>query len=269
MLEITGLKTDCGCTLADLSQSEIPPGSSGVISVVFTPRGRPGIQMTRIDVASNDPKTPVTTLTLQCTYTPKLYFSPPSVHLGQLRDDQTSQDVWELFLYSRDTSSLLEVQSIDSSQVPGMSVELLDTESYSKKLFRFRNIAPLPAGHYQGNVLVHTNLPKAEALEISVEANVLSKLQVVPPFLALDQSDGPWKTVVRVSPGYVRDFQITGVVSDLPGFSKTITNYEGYSLIIFEGTVMDCSMTGRNVEITTDVADMERLSLPVRVRSCE
>lgn len=56
MLEITGLKTDCGCTLADLSQSEIPPGSSGVISVVFTPRGRPGIQMTRIDVASNDPK---------------------------------------------------------------------------------------------------------------------------------------------------------------------------------------------------------------------
>ena len=77
MLEITGLKTDCGCTLADLSQSEIPPGSSGVISVVFTPRGRPGIQMTRIDVASNDPKTPVTTLTLQCTYTPKLYWCAP------------------------------------------------------------------------------------------------------------------------------------------------------------------------------------------------
>lgn len=269
MLQIGDIKTDCGCTAATASGTEMPPGSSGIISVVFTPRGKPGIQMTQIDVASDDPSTPVKTLSVQCTYAPKLYCSPPSVQLGQLRDDQSSQETWELFLYSRDTSSLVEIKSVDTSQCPGMRVELLDTESYSKKLFRFRNIAPLPAGHYHGKVLVFTTVPKVETFEISVEANVLAKLQVVPPFLALDQRDEPWKTAVRVSPGYVQDFQVTDVISDLPGFSKSITTYENYSLLILEGSIMDCSMVGKNVEIITDVTGMEKIVLPVRVRDCE
>ncbi len=269
MLQIGDIKTDCGCTAATASGTEIPPGSSGIISVVFTPRGKPGVQMTQIDVASDDPSAPVKTLSVQCTYAPKLYFSPPSVQLGPLRDDQISQETWELFLYSRDTSSLVEINSVDTSQCPGMRVELLDTESYSKKLFRFHNIAPLPAGHYHGKVLVSTTVPKVETFEISVEANVLAKLQVVPPFLALDQRDEPWKTAVRVSPGYVQDFHVMDVISDLPGFSKSITTYEDYSLLILEGSIMDCSMVGKNVEIITDVTGMEKIVLPVRVRDCE
>ena len=128
MLQIGDIKSDCGCTAATASGTEIPPGSSGIISVVFTPRGKPGVQMTQIDVASDDPSAPVKTLSVQCTYAPKLYFSPPSVQLGPLRDDQSSQETWELFLYSRDTSSLVEIKSVDTSQCPGMRVELLDTE---------------------------------------------------------------------------------------------------------------------------------------------
>ena len=226
MLQIGDIKTDCGCTAATASGTEMPPGSSGIISVVFTPRGKPGVQMTQIDVASDDPSAPVKTLSVQCTYAPKLYFSPPSVQLGPLRDDQISQETWELFLYSR-------------------------------------------AGHYHGKVLVSTTVPKVETFEISVEANVLAKLQVVPLFLALDQRDEPWKTAVRVSPGYVQDFHVMDVISDLPGFSKSITTYEDYSLLILEGSIMDCSMVGKNVEIITDVTGMEKIVLPVRVRDCE
>jgi hypothetical protein len=42
MLQIGDIKTDCGCTAATASGTEMPPGSSGIISVVFTPRGKPG-----------------------------------------------------------------------------------------------------------------------------------------------------------------------------------------------------------------------------------
>jgi len=62
---ITSVKPSCGCTTTALEKKVYGPGESGVIAVVFSVGDRVGKQVKKIVVRTDDPATPVTTLTLR------------------------------------------------------------------------------------------------------------------------------------------------------------------------------------------------------------
>lgn len=73
ILEITGVRTSCGCTGAVLDgKKEYKRNETGEIKVKFNTQGRMGILSKTIMVSSNDPSNPVVTLTIACDiYTEK------------------------------------------------------------------------------------------------------------------------------------------------------------------------------------------------------
>ncbi len=64
-LVISDVKAGCGCTVPTLRKSEVLPGESSTIDVVFTPSGKVGLQQKTISVISNARPGNVTTLTIQ------------------------------------------------------------------------------------------------------------------------------------------------------------------------------------------------------------
>lgn len=50
-------KTSCGCTVADWSSKEIPPGKEGEIKVKFFTKGRSGVQIKTISLKANTMET--------------------------------------------------------------------------------------------------------------------------------------------------------------------------------------------------------------------
>ena len=50
-------KTSCGCTVADWSSKEIPPGKEGEIKVKFFTKGRSGVQIKTVSLKANTMET--------------------------------------------------------------------------------------------------------------------------------------------------------------------------------------------------------------------
>ena len=64
-LVISAVKAGCGCTIPTLNKSEILPGESSTIDVVFNPSGKVGVQRKTISVISNAQPNSVTHLAIQ------------------------------------------------------------------------------------------------------------------------------------------------------------------------------------------------------------
>ncbi|MEM8736946.1 MAG: DUF1573 domain-containing protein [Planctomycetota bacterium] len=62
---VTSIRSSCGCTAAALEKKVYGPGESGQITATFTLGDRVGKQVKKIVVRTDDPATPVTTLTLR------------------------------------------------------------------------------------------------------------------------------------------------------------------------------------------------------------
>ena len=63
---VTSVESSCGCTTAELAQTVYGPGEAGRIDVTFELGDRKGRQIKKV-VRTDDPATPVTTLTLDVT----------------------------------------------------------------------------------------------------------------------------------------------------------------------------------------------------------
>lgn len=63
-LRIESVQTSCGCTAAAPENPVIAPGETGIIHVTFDSRGKMGETIKQIRVRTNDPKSPMSFLTL-------------------------------------------------------------------------------------------------------------------------------------------------------------------------------------------------------------
>ena len=75
---VTSVESSCGCTTAELAQTVYAPGEAGRIDVTFELGDRNGRQIKQVVVRTDDPATPVTTLTLDVTIPRPVELSPLS-----------------------------------------------------------------------------------------------------------------------------------------------------------------------------------------------
>lgn len=64
-LNIRDTRTNCGCTVSEISSKDIKPGETGKLSVTFDPKGRKGTQQKTVTVFSSDPTASTQTLTVK------------------------------------------------------------------------------------------------------------------------------------------------------------------------------------------------------------
>lgn len=267
-IEIKKVQTDCGCTVANVTEGVINPGSEGVIEVAFTPEGIPGDKEYRVEVHTSDTYHPLIMLVIRCQYAPKIYLSAQEILLTNLRDDNPSDDIWEITATALEQRSRIKIDYVDMSDAIGFSAEIMPTEYSTSSIIRFSNTGLLRAGRYSGTALIHCSSPSSLTLEVTLTGWVMGKLEVTPPFIAMDREVETWRTGVRISPGYVSDFKILDIRPSNGISSEIVPSGNGY-LIVFSGSEMECSMNDDTIVVKTDVTGMETITLPIRVRNCE
>ncbi|WP_298435127.1 DUF1573 domain-containing protein [Geobacter sp.] len=84
-LTILRTKTSCGCTVANVTARSIEPGRSAELKTTFDSSSFRGKVTKTITVETNDPATPVYTLTLQGTIREEIVVSPRQLNLGLVK----------------------------------------------------------------------------------------------------------------------------------------------------------------------------------------
>ena len=82
---IERVRSSCGCTVAQPTSKNLPPGGESEIKATFRTRGRQGMTRMTITVNSNDPVTPTLILSLRGEIETDVAVKPRSIWLGQLQ----------------------------------------------------------------------------------------------------------------------------------------------------------------------------------------
>jgi len=81
VLSLVEVKPTCTCTGVTVPKREFQPGEAGTINVTFKPTTA-GKQSKLIHIATNDPVTPTTTITVDADVVPFLTLTPPNIDFG-------------------------------------------------------------------------------------------------------------------------------------------------------------------------------------------
>ncbi len=84
-LVIENVRSSCGCTVAQPTSKNVPPGGESEIKATFRTAGRGGKTRKTITVKSNDPVTPTLVLSIQGEIETDVAVKPRSIWLGQLK----------------------------------------------------------------------------------------------------------------------------------------------------------------------------------------
>jgi hypothetical protein len=259
-LEITRVRPACGCTVARMNTSRIPPGSEGRLLTTFILKRRSGAQRKSIRVHSNDPDTPVTTLWLTGTVHQELAFEPSALSFGRVGADADSARMVALKSARPDVG----ITAVTPGAAGWYAVEF-DPALSDRFVVRLR--PPLPRGHQHDTLTVRTSHPTLPPVRLAVSASVLGELEILPPQLVLV---GPAGTVVTrailLRAGTVGDYRVEGVVLPDTNIVSTVQSVSpGVWRIDLAGIALREELDGTCVTIRTSVGTMPEVVVPIKV----
>ncbi|MEM9420575.1 MAG: DUF1573 domain-containing protein [Planctomycetota bacterium] len=116
---ITSVKPGCGCTTAAMEKKVYGPGEQGKIQVAFSVGDRTGKQVKKVVVRTDDPTSPVTTLTVK-TNIPRWVELQPRL-LKWDANEKWDAKTLDVTFHGKDPVLLKEAQAKDS---PWLSMEI-------------------------------------------------------------------------------------------------------------------------------------------------
>jgi len=87
-LEVSRIETSCGCSSATLSRNPIGPGERAILRIVIRPKPGRGPKMVKVDLCSNDPKTPVASLILGYRNRAEIHAEPDFLDFGPVAQSE-------------------------------------------------------------------------------------------------------------------------------------------------------------------------------------
>ncbi len=190
-LLIRDIKTSCGCTQAEISSREIPPGETATLDASLQSRNRQGKEQIRISVYSNDPNQPVLEFGMAGFLIPHWQIEPISETRRMLIVIPSSR-TWDFKVTSNrilsDTGEPWQILSATSDH-PLVSVALVsqpqvsEKDGFRKTVFTYR--ATIRSGSKtsnleKANLMLTTSDPVTPRLAIGVSWIVEGDLTVRP-----------------------------------------------------------------------------------------
>ena len=228
-LEITDVKTSCGCTAALLSKDGkamekgqkmvLAPGEGGEIKTTFNTKGYSGEVRKTITVFSNDPDSPQSAMNLLVTVKQEISVTPsPSVFFSGLLKDQTDQKMVEV---ASATDAPLKITKVESSN-PMFVAEMKEVEAGKKYQITVSTKPPLSEGSVTGVVTLETNNAKKPKVELQVNAYVIAEITASPNQIIFKGKNDKVKTLYVNGPYTKKDLKINKVGSDLEFISMNL-----------------------------------------------
>lgn len=171
VLAIEGVRTSCGCTVAEVADKNLEPGEQTEIKAVFNLKNRTGAQHKTIRVSSNDPDTPTYTLELKGEATTEMTISPRHVFLGRIEAQTVATGVVEI-VRSNDQPFAIESMNLTGASFQAEIEPLADGRNGYR--VTVTSVPPLTGGHLRDSLTLETDYPASSRLSIPISAFVPS-----------------------------------------------------------------------------------------------
>ncbi len=262
-LEITNIRSSCGCTVGHVSTRSIPPGGTSEISGRYNLRGRQGNQRSVLTVETNDPKAPRTQLTMAGVAVQELQIRPNRVFFGQVYSGQQSTRQIELIGLPHTPFEISRIE-IDSEH---LSTKVLDTDAAHRFQVDITVDAPTTPGMIDEVVRIHTTHPKFPVIQVPVNADVAGALSFAPSKISLLAGhDTPVTRYIVVRSGAVQEFEITEIVPPSDDIRVQVLHMpnQGYRIQLTNLLPSD-ELAGQSVRIHTNVEGMAVIDIPFEI----
>ena len=262
-LEITNIRSSCGCTVGNVSSRSVEPGATSEITASYNLRGRQGRQRSTLTIETNDPNQRLLRLTMMGEALRELQIRPQTVVFGQLMSGQTAAQEVEIIGLPAQPFEIKDV----ASTTAGVEIERVDQLApHHYKLHLSANIEGRP-GHRQGALQIHTSHANSPLLTVGVSANLVGALAVAPEAITLmGENPGVVTRYVVVRPGAVRDFEILEVIPPDEDVSVNVFSLpQGAYRIQLTNLRAHPDLADAVLRIRTSATGMEEIELPFRL----
>jgi len=265
VLNITDVKSSCGCTIAEMKKKSLNPGEETTVSATFDLKGKQGPQTKAISVSSNDPKVPVYKLELRGTAVPAVLVEPNFLNFARVLGDTVEPQT--VLIKANKSDVTINVQRVEVNSDEWAATHTVVTEGKEHQIV-VNNVKPLTPGIAQAIVTVFTDDPKQPQIPIRIHAAVVGDLDVAPSQINLRWTEAgtPTQQYMRVGPGRIADFKILEVRAPSEGMEaevipRGVNNYN----IRLGNMPTDMSLDGKELVIVTDVASNPEIKVPFSV----
>ncbi|MCA9303460.1 MAG: DUF1573 domain-containing protein [Phycisphaerales bacterium] len=187
-LEIVNVKAACGCTATDLEKTVYAPGESGVLHVVFDPKGKRGAVARNITITTDQKEDAVQTLIVRSFVKPQVVIEPMQIAFTPVEKGSSStrdvhvQGRFEGFKVTRVTTtdpSVFGIEVIENGTVKDGEDTLYDW------IIRVTISEDAKPENYRTELTVRTNDEEKSIFPVPVVGRVLGDLQLTPVRMTL------------------------------------------------------------------------------------
>lgn len=259
-LVIHRVHSSCGCTVANLSGTQIDPDGEQELTSKISLRGRHGLQRMHINVHSNDPENPVLRLNIEGRAIRDLEIRPRLVSFGTVTPDSVSARTLDLFS-EKEAFHLKDI----ASNMNGLGLRMTEvTAGHHYRLIL--ELAEPAIGKLEGNLRIRTDHPRHPEIIVPVAGNVTTQRLLVSPETILLPADweGAITRHVVIRSVDKTPFSISAI--DKPhkdiGVRIFAMGNAGYRLQIANigAAFLDADS---QLTITTDFPDIEPITIPI------
>jgi hypothetical protein len=264
-LEISDVKSSCGCTVAELAKKSLGPGEETKVSATFNLSGKQGPQTKVISVSSNDPDVPVYKLELKGNAVAAIEVEPRFVNYGSVVEDTLPEQKITIKSNKDDIRFNVTGAEVSESAFQAEVTTIKAGEHYEVTL---KNVEPLQPGIAQGVINVKTDDPKRSVIPVRYHASVVGDLDIAPNQINLRYTEdgSPTQQFMRVAPGRVKEFKVLEVVTPIPDMEAEIIPRGTNNYNIRLGKMpTDNTLEGKELIIRTDAPNAQEVKIPFKV----
>ena len=260
--------TTCGCTAATLDKKTLAPGESVPLEIDVRLAGFRGNFQRHTYVVYGGDEPQQTRLTIRGTIVQRIRLTPERLNLALASAD--SPTTASAVIESLEESAKFRITKLDS-QSKYLDVRVDTSEDGMKHTLHIATVPPIPKGAYPTVIQLSTDNPDYPSVNIPVSLRVVGRVQVVPEEVVLyDRGTGGRAESMRflnIMPGSVQEFTIKGVEVPLPSIETEIIARPGSRYLVkLMNMPVDPELEGKEVVLLTDIPDMERFSVPIRIK---
>jgi len=271
-LIIRDIESTCGCTVPELTVTELAPGASTEMEIHFNSKNFQGKQNKYIHVFSNDPSRGAVDLLITADISVPLHMTPSRSQLG-FRTLQVGETQTLSYTFSTENVDELEITPSTWPQA-WLDIEVKPGNSPQTVLVDFVVKPDAEPGRHRDSVKLRTNVPEMPLVTLTTDIKLISDLVITPDKVNLRmlRPDQTVKSRVRVSP-YRPDteFEIISAEVDIPGLRVRVENgdqettiwLDGQSLPADHERVADNGAVRGSITIRTNLASSPQIIIPV------
>lgn len=210
-LQIHGMVGSCGCTIADITRTLIPPGESADVTIQFDTTKRQGDIAVTIKIRSNDPQQELAIFNVSGVVKRLIDVRPQSLTLSSIgRSGPISGSVTIRFNTPEPLTPVLKTTIVRSFSA---KLEEVSAGREYRLTVTTRDTAPL--GLTRDKIVIETGFADEPLIHVPVYVNIQPLVQTLPAVIYIPRALAK-KSYRQIRVQYFgtrRDFRVTGVES--------------------------------------------------------